>query len=297
MLPTNAPSIRTWALRLPPASTTAMSIGCPISLAFCSAAAMTCRASSSVMVSLVFAASIPFLLSLRCLLRAVPARSSRCALCPRLPGGPEHPDVLRRRLLDPLTHVGEQRRRVVLAGVLVQELAVGLHKGDPDRGGDVHLGAAAGDEVPELSLLEACAPVQHHRDGLPLQDLRDPLGLEVRLARVHAVGGPDSGGEAVDAGLLDEVYGELDGVDERLLVGAHVVLDAGYALDLTLHLRPVPLGLGHNLAGLAGVLLDVKVRPVEEHGVPAGLEAGRDPPPVGAVVEVQRHWDGNLLGH
>src|SRR5215212_9028033 len=57
MLPTNAPSILTCALRLPPASTTAMSMGWPISSAFRWAASMTRRASSSVMVSFVFAAS------------------------------------------------------------------------------------------------------------------------------------------------------------------------------------------------------------------------------------------------
>src|SRR5215217_6472291 len=57
MLPTNAPSILTRALRLPPASTTAISIGCPICSAFRAAASMTRRASSSVMVSFVLAAS------------------------------------------------------------------------------------------------------------------------------------------------------------------------------------------------------------------------------------------------
>src|SRR5215210_1931669 len=66
MLPTNAPSILTCAFRLPPASTTAMSIGCPISSAFRSAASMTRRASSSVMVSLVFAASAILTLLSRC---------------------------------------------------------------------------------------------------------------------------------------------------------------------------------------------------------------------------------------
>src|SRR5215211_521711 len=67
MLPTNAPSILTCALRLPPASTTAISIGCPISSALRSAASMTRRASSSFMVSFVFAASAIISLS-RCFL-------------------------------------------------------------------------------------------------------------------------------------------------------------------------------------------------------------------------------------
>src|SRR5918911_325922 len=67
MLPTNAPSILTCPFRLPPASTTAMSMGCPISSAFRWAASMTRRASSSVMVSFVFAASAILSLSLRSL--------------------------------------------------------------------------------------------------------------------------------------------------------------------------------------------------------------------------------------
>src|ERR671920_183342 len=67
MLPTNAPSILTCALRLPPASTTAMSIGWPISSAFRWAASITRRASSSVIVSLVFAASAIISLSRRSL--------------------------------------------------------------------------------------------------------------------------------------------------------------------------------------------------------------------------------------
>jgi hypothetical protein len=52
MLPINAPSILTLALRLPPASTTAMSTGYPISTAFASAAEITLLASSSVMLSM-----------------------------------------------------------------------------------------------------------------------------------------------------------------------------------------------------------------------------------------------------
>src|SRR5215469_14331979 len=47
MLPSHAPSMRTCATRLPPSSATAMFIGCLISAAFFSAAAMTLRASSS----------------------------------------------------------------------------------------------------------------------------------------------------------------------------------------------------------------------------------------------------------
>ena len=47
-LPIHAPSMRTCETRFPPASATAMFIGCPISIAFRSAPAMTRRASASV---------------------------------------------------------------------------------------------------------------------------------------------------------------------------------------------------------------------------------------------------------
>src|SRR5579871_1615114 len=46
MLPSHAPSILTWDTRLPPSSATAMFMGCPISAAFFSAAAITLRASA-----------------------------------------------------------------------------------------------------------------------------------------------------------------------------------------------------------------------------------------------------------
>src|SRR6266545_4306191 len=47
MLPIQALSIRMWATMFPPSSATAIFIGCPISLAFFSAALITRRASSS----------------------------------------------------------------------------------------------------------------------------------------------------------------------------------------------------------------------------------------------------------
>src|SRR5260370_5703866 len=52
VLPIQAASMRTWETRLPPSSTTATFIGCLISTAFFSAAAMIFRASSSVIVML-----------------------------------------------------------------------------------------------------------------------------------------------------------------------------------------------------------------------------------------------------
>src|SRR5258708_11934373 len=47
MLPIQALSMRMWATMFPPSSATAIFIGCPISLAFSSAALITRRASSS----------------------------------------------------------------------------------------------------------------------------------------------------------------------------------------------------------------------------------------------------------
>jgi hypothetical protein len=52
MLPIHAPSMRTCETRFPPPSTTAMFIGCPISAAFPSAAAITRRASANVTIVL-----------------------------------------------------------------------------------------------------------------------------------------------------------------------------------------------------------------------------------------------------
>src|SRR5215204_882602 len=79
MLPTNAPSILTCALRLPPASTTAMSMGCPICSAFRWAPSMTRRASCRVMVSFVLAASAIVSLS-RCFLSILALEPLRCDL-------------------------------------------------------------------------------------------------------------------------------------------------------------------------------------------------------------------------
>src|SRR5580704_6982948 len=54
MEPIQALSMRTWAMRLPPASATAMFMGWPISFAFFSAAAMMRRASASWIILLLF---------------------------------------------------------------------------------------------------------------------------------------------------------------------------------------------------------------------------------------------------
>ena len=74
----------------------------------------------------------------------------------------------------------QQGGRIVLAGVGLEVLAKGVDEGDLQRGRDVHLGAAAGDEVLELLRREARAAVQHHRDRTLLDHLGHPLGREVR---------------------------------------------------------------------------------------------------------------------
>jgi len=112
--------------------------------------------------------------------------------------------------------------------------------------------------------------VQHHGDGLQLDELGHAFGGEVRLGRVEPVRRAHRGGEGVDAGGLDELARDLDRVDLARLVGADVVLDAQHRLDLALDLRAVLARLGDHLGGLAGVLVDVQVRAVEEHGVPPG---------------------------
>ncbi len=70
MLPTNAPSILMCVLRFPPASTTATSIGQPISTARLFAASMSVRASVRLMLSKVFL----FLTTQNCLVAQAGAR-------------------------------------------------------------------------------------------------------------------------------------------------------------------------------------------------------------------------------
>src|SRR5450755_1362147 len=72
MLPIQALSMRTCATRLPPKSTTAMFMGCPISRAFSSAASMTRLASVNVTISLLLRTCLSGVLVLRF--------SSRCTM-------------------------------------------------------------------------------------------------------------------------------------------------------------------------------------------------------------------------
>ena len=82
-----------------------------------------------------------------------------------------------------------------------------------------------------------------------------------------------------------------------LLVRADTVLDALDALDLPLDVCTEATRLLDDLLGLALVLLDRKRRPVEEHGVPAGLQAFRDHLALGAVVKVKGDRDFDPGGH
>src|SRR4029079_7547832 len=80
-----------------------------------------------------------------------------------LAGRAEDADVALGHLLDRRAHVGQQLRRVVLAGVGVEVLAVRVDERDLERGRDVHLGAPARDQVGELLFGEARAAVEDHR--------------------------------------------------------------------------------------------------------------------------------------
>ena len=117
-------------------------------------------------------------------------------------------------------------------------------------------------------------------------------GVSLGLDGIEPVRGPDGRCERVHPGVLDELERHLDRVHLAGLVGAHVVLDALHALDLSLHVRAVAARLLHHLGRLAGVLLDVEVRAVEQDRVPARLEAGGRPFALGAVVEVQGDGTG-----
>ena len=127
--------------------------------------------------------------------------------------------------------------------------------------------------------------MQRHRDAGGLDQVGDPLVVEHRRRLVLAVGVADRRGEDVDAGLLDEVDGDLQALQLGRLVGADVVLDALDALDLALDVRAVRARLGDDLDGLREVVGDVELVGVEQHGVPAGVEALGDHVAVRAVVE------------
>src|SRR5450755_4071566 len=206
-----------------------------------------------------------------------------CRERPRPARGPEDADVVLGHRLDGCSHLGEQRRRIMLTRICVQVLPVRVDERDLQCRRDVHLRAAARDQVEELLLFQSRAAVQHHRDRVQLDELGDPVGLELGGVLVEAVRGPDRRREAVDPGLLDEPRGDLDRMNRAGLVGADVVLDPEDGLDLALHLGPVTLGFGHHLDSLAGVLGDIERRAVEQDRVPAGPQARRYPFSVGAV--------------
>ena len=88
-------------------------------------------------------------------------------------------------------------------------------------------------------------------------------------------------------GALDEVQDDVEALALGFGVGADPVLDTGDRLDLTLDVGTVLPGLGDDLDRLPEVLLDRQMRGVEEHRVPAELEALGDHGSFGAVVEMQ----------
>ena len=71
----------------------------------------------------------------------------------------------------------------------------------------------------------------------------------------------------------DEVDRHLEALLGRRLVGADAVLDALDALDLALDVGAAGARLGDDLGGLPQVLGDVELVGVEQHGVPAALQA------------------------
>ena len=109
---------------------------------------------------------------------------------------------------------------------------------------------------------------------------------------VDAVDVADAGCQEVDAQLGDA--GALGGVGD--LAGTHdAVLNAADGADLGLDGHAVGMGQGHQLLGLFHVLLDGVVAAVKHDGGEAGLDAGLAAL-VGAVVQVQRHRDGDAHG-
>ena len=209
----------------------------------------------------------------------------------------EDPHVIHRHRLDLFAGVLEQSRRVVLAGVGVEVLAKGIDEGDLQGGRDVHLRAAAGDQVLELLGRQTRAAMQDHRDWTLVDHLGHALGRELRAAGVEPVCRSDGGREAIHPGVLDELQRHLDRMYLAGLVGPDVILDALHAFDLPLDIRAMGARLLDHLGGLTRVLLDVEMRAVEQDGVPAGLQALRGPFALGAVVEMKGDRDRRLVGH
>ena len=128
----------------------------------------------------------------------------------------------------------EQGGRVVLAGVGLEVLAMGVDERDLERGRDVHLGAAAGDESWNCSGARPVPPCSTIGIGCSSTISVTRSGVRFGLAGVEPVRGADRRRERVHAGVLDELARDLDRVDLAGLVGPDVVLDAHHALDLSL---------------------------------------------------------------
>src|SRR6202034_2654111 len=95
--------------------------------------------------------------------------------------------------------------------------------------------------------------------------------------------------EAVDAGRRDESDRALDRVPAVPLRGG-AVLDALDALDFALDVDAAGVCLLDDLPGLPRAVGELQPGSVEEHRVPAVLDALGDDLPVGAVVQVQHDW-------
>src|SRR3984885_8126349 len=196
-------------------------------------------------------------------------------------------------------HGGEQRRRVPAVPLprALQEREVGLHVDDLEGGGDVHLGAAPGDQVGELRVGHPGAAVQGDRDRLGRHDVGHPLRVQLGLRPVDTVRVADRGREHVDPGRPDEVERDRQRLPVRLLVGADAVLDAGDRLDLAPDVGPDRPRLGHDVDRQPLVLRHRQPRAVEQDRVPALAQAVADERAVRAVVEVQGDRDLDARRH
>ena len=145
------------------------------------------------------------------------------------------------------------------------------------RGGDVDLRAAAGDQVPELLGGQPGAAVQRHRDAGGLDQVGDPLVRRAPARRLYwPCALPIAGAKQSTPVRLMKSTATSRLCCAGRLVGADAVLDALDALDLALDVRAVPAGLGDDLGGLPQVLGHVQLVRVEEHRVPAAGEAVGD---------------------
>ena len=115
------------------------------------------------------------------------------------------------------------------------------------------------------------------------------------LALAGAVHGAVADGQGVHPGLLEELNGG-EGVGVGGVGGKDVVLHAGQHAQLALHGHAAGVGVLDHLAGELHILLKGEGGAVDHHGGVPPLDGGHAGVEVLAVIQVEHHGDGAVLG-